>query len=502
MGLGTRWFLGESQIAGHLPLVNATGDDRTEYLSDGISDALINSLSQFPQLRVMARGTVFSYKGKEVDPRKVGQELDVDAVFSGRLTQRDDTTIVQADLANAVDGTQIWGERYTRTQADLPALQEGIAVDILKQLRLGLSADEQQRLTKRHTNNAAAYRLYLEGRYHSSRLTMDGLKRGIELMNQAIAEDPTYALPYAGLADAYADASSVYLSSNEALPRARAAAEHALGLDPMLAEAHVVLGYITGTHDWHWAEAEQELQRTIVLRPSYARAHEAYGHILMMQGRADEAIAAMTRARKLDPRSDLINATLGWFYYLARQYPEALAWSRRLVDADPHLIVAQYNLGMIYEQMGRHAEAVAAFEAARALEPTNAPVSALLCHGYATSGDMRRARQLLLELTPEAHRGSLDATWIALIHAALDDKERAFIWLEKAYEARSDPLLFLKVDPKYDSLRSDPRFGQLVKRLNLHEPNPKRGGASVRMSEGFQSPPGTSLAIVLTRGNE
>ena len=226
-----------------LPLINASGDDNAEYLSDGISDALINSLSQLPQLRVMARGTVFSYKGKEVDPRTIGRELDVHVVFSGRLTQRADTTIVQADLANAGDGTQIWGERYARTLADLPGLQEGIAVDILKQLRLELTGEQQQRFTKRDTDNAAAYRLFLEGRYHSSRLTIDGLKRGIELMNKAIALDPTYALAHAGLADAYADASGVYLPASEAMPRARAAAEHALRLDATLAEAHALLGY-------------------------------------------------------------------------------------------------------------------------------------------------------------------------------------------------------------------------------------------------------------------
>jgi eukaryotic-like serine/threonine-protein kinase len=463
-----------------LPLVNASGDDKAEYLSDGISDALINSLSQLPQLRVMARGTVFSYKDKVVDPRTIGQELDVHVVFSGRLTQRDDTTIVQADLANARDGTQIWGERYTRTLVDLPALQEGIAGDVLKQLRLELTGEQQQRFTKRYTDDAAAYRLYLEGRYHSNRLTIDGLKRGIELMHKAIELDPTYALAYAGLADAYADASGVYLSASEAMPRVRAAAEHALRLDGTLAEAHAMLGFIKGTQDRQWAEAEQELQRTIALRPSYARAHEAHGHILMMQGRADEAIAAMTRARNLDPLSDLINASLGWFYYLARRDQEALAWSRRLVELDPKLVAAHYNLGMVYEQMGRYKEAVAAFQEAKNLDPTNWPTSALLCHGYASSGDRLRAQQLLAELTQQATRGSLDPVWIGLIHAALGDKDRAFAWLEKAYQARSETLLFLKVDPKYDNLRSDPRFADLVKRLNLRGPEPGGAGASKR----------------------
>jgi eukaryotic-like serine/threonine-protein kinase len=455
-----------------LPLINATGDATAEYLSDGISDALINSLSQLPQLRVMARGTVFSYKGKEVDPRKIGQELDVRVVFSGRLTQQGETTVIHANLANAHDGTQIWGERYTRALADLPALQDGIAGDILQQLHLQLTGEQRQRFTKRQTDNAAAYRLLLEGRYYKNRLTIDGLKRGIELMNRAIELDPTYALAYAGLADAYADASGVYMSATEAMPRVRAAAEHALRLDATLAEAHALLGFIKGTQDRRWAEAEQDLRRTIALRPSYARAYEAYGHILMIQGRSDDAIAAMTRARNLDPLSDLIAATQGWFYYLARRYEEALAWSRRLVELDPKLVAARYNLGMVYGQIGRHNEAVAAFQEARNLDPTNWPISALLCHDYASSGDRRQAEQLLPELTQHAMQGRLDPVWIGLIYAALGDKELSFIWLDKAYRVNSDNLLFLKVDPKFDSLRSDPRFSDLMRRLKLLEPEP------------------------------
>jgi tetratricopeptide (TPR) repeat protein len=219
----------------------------------------------------------------------------------------------------------------------------------------------------------------------------------------------------------------------------------------------------------------------------------------MMQGRADDAIAAMTRARNLDPLSDLINANLGWFYYLARRYPEALAWSRRLVELDRKLIAAHYNLGMVFEQTGRYREAVAAFQKAKNLDPTNWPTSALLCHGYASSGDRRRAQQLLLELTQQATRGSLDPAWIGLIHAVLGDKERAFVWLEKAYQARSDTLLYLRVDPKYDNLRSDPRFSDLVKRLNLRGPEAEGTGASKRepviefdLGRSRVAPPSTS----------
>jgi tetratricopeptide (TPR) repeat protein len=286
-------------------------------------------------------------------------------------------------------------------------------------------------------------------------------------MNQAIALDPTYAVAYAGLADVYADASGIYLSAGEAMPRARAAAEHALRLDDNLAGAHALLGYIKGTQDWRWTDAENELRRTIALHPSSARAHEAYGHILMIQGRAAEAIAAMMQARNLDPRNDLINANLGWFYYLARQNQEAMAWSQRLLKLDPRLVAAHYNMGMVYEQMARYGEALAAFQEARNLDPANLPALALLCHAYGSSGDRQRAQHLLAELTEHATHRRLDPAWIGLVHGVLGDQQQAFDWLEKAFHARSELLLFLKVDPKFDNLRSHPRFEDLVKRLNL-----------------------------------
>ncbi len=451
-----------------LPLVNASGDAETEYLSDGITEALINSLSQFPQLkRVIARSTVASYKNKEIDPRKVGQELNVRAVLTGKMIQRGNDLIIVAELVNTTDGARLWGDQYQRKLAELMTIQAEIAKQITDNLRLRLTGEEQQRLTKRYTDNPEAYQLYLKGRYYSNQLTIEGCKKGIELMHQAIDLDPTNALAYAGLADAYADASSVCLPANEALPHVKAAAEKALKLDDTLVEAHTMLAVIKANFEWNWAEAEKEFKRTIELRPSYARAHQAYGLFLMMQGRTDEAIAEMTRAHDLDPLTNSLSASLGWFYYLARRYDEALARSQQLIKLVPGLAVAHYNLGMIYEQQGKHEEAIAAFNQAQLLDPGNQAISALLCHAYASAGRKDQAQRLLADLIQQSNKGNLDPVGVGTIYAALGDRDQAFVWLEKSYQIREDNLLFLKVDPKFDSLRLDPRYAELLQRLNL-----------------------------------
>ncbi len=457
-----------------LPLVNASGDAETEYLSDGITEALINNLSQLPQLkRVSARSTVAGYKNKEIDPRKVGQELNVRAVLTGKMIQRGNDLIIVAELVNTTDGSRLWGDQYQRKLAELMDIQAEIAKQISEKLRLRLTGEEQQRLAKRYTDNPEAYKLYLKGRYYSNQLSFEGCKKGIELMHQAIALDPTNALAYAGLADAYADASSVCLSANEALPQVKAAAEKALKLDDTLVEAHTMLAVIKANYEWNWAEAEKEFRRTIELRPSYARTHQAYALFLMMQGRTDEAIAEMTRAGDLDTLTNSLSASLGWFYYLARRYDEALARSQQLIKLDPGLAVAHYNLGMIYEQQGKHEEAIASFKQAQLLDPRNQGISAMLCHAYASAGKKDQAQRLLADLIQQSNKGNLDPVGVGTIYAALGDKDQAFVWLEKGYQIREDNLLFLKVDPKFDSLRADTRFADLLRRLNF-SPQPPR----------------------------
>ena len=441
----------------------------TELLeSDGITEAIINSLSQLPQLkRVIARSTMASYKGKEVDPRKVGQELNVRAVVTGRMTQRGDDLIIGAELVNAADGARLWGGQYSRKVAEVMEVQAEIARQISEKLRLNLTGEQQKRVTKHHTENSEAYQLYLKGRYHANRLSTDGLKKGIEYLNQAIAADPAYALAYAGLGDTYLDASGIYLPSGEAMLKARAAAQQALKRDESLAEAHTVLAYVKATYDWDWAGAEKEYRRTMELNPNYARAYHAYSVSLMEQGRADESIAALERARELDPLSLAVGSNLGYFYNLARRYDQAITLLRQILDQDPSLAVAHYTLGFAYQGKGMLTEAIAEFDQARRLDPENSYPLFYLGHAYAISGKVEEARQILKELAERSKQGYVEPVMTATIHAGLGEKDQAFALLEKAYQERSEELLFLKVSPKFDSLRSDPRFADLLRRLNL-----------------------------------
>ncbi|HQR33633.1 MAG TPA: tetratricopeptide repeat protein, partial [Blastocatellia bacterium] len=448
-----------------MPLVNVSGDAELEYLSDGITDRLINSLSQLPQLRVMARGTIFSYKGKDIDPRKVGQELKVRAVFTGKIVQRGDKLSIQANLVETTDGTQLWGEHYDRKLSDLQAVQEEIIGQISEKLRFRLTGVQQKRLTRRYTENAEAYRLYLKGYYYSNRLTPEGLTKGIELLNQAVELDPANALTYAGLALSYAAASDQIMAPNEAMPKVKAAALRALELDEALGEAYTWLAYARSRYELNWAEAEKEYQRALELNPSYAPAHQWYGWYLAEQGRMTEAIAKMTKARELDPLTSWVSTNLAWFYYLARQPDEAIEQLRKIITTDPNFIVARYTLGMAYEQKGMFEAAINEFNQARRLDPKCCMVQ--LGHVYAISGKRAEAQQMLDELMKQAQQPNFNPYDIAPIYAGLGEKDPSFAWLEKAREYRAESLLFLKVDPWLDSLRADQRYTEMLRRLNL-----------------------------------
>ncbi|MBS1790614.1 MAG: protein kinase [Acidobacteria bacterium] len=468
-GLATWRYFSSGQAIDSLaimPLVNASGE-ATEYLSDGITETLINSLSQLPKLRVMARSTVFSYKGKQIDPRQIGRELKVGAVLTGRVRLLGDTLITQAELVNAADGTQLWGDVYQRKLTDVLAMQAELARQISEKLRLKLTGEEERRVTKQATGNVAAYQLYLKGRYESNKLTVEGVRQGIEYMNQAVALDPGYALAWVGLSHAYSDASSVSLPAEVATPKSKAAAEQALKLDDTLAEAHGILAFIKGSQERNWVEAEKEFRRALELGPNDATAHQTYGLFLMIQARTDEALREMTRAQTLEPLTKIISANLGWFYYLARRYDESVTHSQELIKQDPAYAVSHYNLGMAYEQMGKLDEAIAAYEQAQRLDPKSPFVTAFLCRAYALAGKKEQAQPMLPSLLQQAQRGDLNPEAIGLIYAALGDKDKAFEWLEKAFQSHSDALLFLKTDPRFDSLRMDARLADLVRRLNL-----------------------------------
>ncbi|HQR33635.1 MAG TPA: protein kinase [Blastocatellia bacterium] len=450
-----------------LPLANASGDPNLEYLSDGITESLINSLSQLPQLRVMARGTVFSYKGKEVDPRKVGEELKVRAVFTGKMVQRGDTLNIQADLVNAYDGSQIWGDRYTRKLADAQSILEEIARQISEKLRLKLSGAEQQRVTKRQTENPEAYQLYLKGRYYSNQFTTEDLKKGIELMNRAVEADPTYALAHAGLSASYYNASNFIFPPDEAMPKVKAAAQRAIELDDTIAEAHVSLGLVQERFELNRVEAAKEFKRALELAPNSERAQLYYGLNMIEEGRVDEAIAAMTRARDLDPLTLFNGSTLAWGYYLARRNDEAIAQLQKMIGMEPNFFVARFTLGLAYEQKGMYEQAIAEFNEAQRIDPESWVPSAFLAQVYAIKGNRAEVQRRLEELKRNALQKHVDSYNIGVIHAALGEKDQAFEWLEKAFQAKSEELMFIKVDPRIDSLRSDARYADLLRRLKL-----------------------------------
>jgi TolB-like protein/Tfp pilus assembly protein PilF len=452
-----------------LPFVNASNDPNTEYLSDGISESLITTLSQLPSLRVMARGTVFSYKGRQVDPRQAGRDLKVDAVVTGRLTENADTLVVEADLIKVVDGSELWGEQYNRKRGDILAVQEDIAKEISQKLRLRLSGDEKKRLAKGSTTNPEAYRLYLLGCYNAEKLTKDGLTRGLEYLHQAIDLDPNYALAYDGLSYAYAASDDYLLAPQEAMPKARDAAKRALQLDDTLAEAHVEMAVVHYWYDYDWSAAEREFRRAIELRPDYPKAHEYYGWYLVSAGRVEEGVEATKRAAELDPLSLETNFVAGQNLYFAHQYDRCIDQLRKTLDLDSNYYFARLFLALCYEQKGNFSGAVAELHKASELEPSFPWPLAGLGHVDAVSGKRSDAEKILKQLNVISRQGYVvvPAYNFAEVYIGLGDKEQALKSLEKAYEDRSMMLNFLKADPRFASLHGDPRFRDLLRRVGL-----------------------------------
>ena len=449
-----------------LPFANGGGNPDAEYLSDGITDSLINSLAQLPKLHVTARSLAFRHKGKEEDPQKVGRDLKVRAVLTGRVVQRGDNLSVQAELMDVEAGTQLWGQQYNRRLADVLAVQEDIAKEISDKLRLRLTGEEQKQLTKRYTDNVEAYQAYLQGRYHLYRYSVEGLKRGIESLNRAIALEPNYALAYAGLAEAYSMYAGLQLASGEALPKARAAAARALEIDDRLAEAHSALGMAKHSFEWDWTGAEREYRRAIELNPSYAAAHDWYGFYLALMGRAEEATRELERAVELDPLSPAFRSDLGEVFRFARRYDAAIENDQKAIQMDPNFWLAYLLLAAAYGDKSDFPAALAALEKGRSVE-NNTQLLILEARILARAGQTARARKLTRELEEMAKRAPVPAAFMGQLYGALGDKDRAFEWLEKGFREREAFMPFLKVDPGFDPLRSDPRFADLLRRLRF-----------------------------------
>jgi TolB-like protein/Tfp pilus assembly protein PilF len=451
-----------------LPFTNDCADPDAEYLSDGITETLINNLSQIWNLRVVARSTVFRYKGKEADPQKAGSELHVRAVVSGRLLQRGSTLIVRAELMDVATGAQLWGGQYNRQAEDVFLLQGDLSREISEKLQLQLTGDQKQRLTKRYTEDAEAYRLYLKGRYHWNKRSADGFQKAVEYFRQAIDKDPAYSLAYAGLADTYA-----YLPffsgvpPREAMPKAKTAAAKAVEIDDHLAEPRVSLGYVSFIYDGDWSAAKKHFEQALALNPAYTGAHTFYAFYLSSLGRSEEALAVAKRAVDRDPASPAVSHSLAVQLYLARQFDQAIEQAHNTLEMDARFAISYQVLGEVYLSKGMYREALLALEQFSALSRSSATSRALLAYSHARLGEHSAALRIIEELTAASKHSLVPVLLFALIYAALDDQDQAFSWLEKAYEERFYRLAYLKVEALWDPLRSDSRFADLLRRVGI-----------------------------------
>jgi TolB-like protein len=456
-----------------LPFVNETGNADNEYLSDGMTETLINNLSQLPRLSVKARSSVFHYKGKEISPQTIGSELSVQAILNGRVVQRGENLTLSLELVDARTGNQIWGEQYNRKMTELVSLQSEIARDVSHKLRAKLTGAEQQQVAKNYTENTEAYQLYLQGRYHWNKRKPEEHKKAIQYFEQAIALDPNYALAYAGLADCYAVSSSP-VKGQERMAKLRSAANKALELDPSLGEPHAALANVSW-EERDWAGAEREFKRAIELNPNYATAHQWYGELLTRLGRHDEAISEIKRARELDPLSLIINSDMIYILSMARRYDEAIEQGRRTLEMDASWNPAHYEITITYAFKGMYEESLA--EAEKALEFSDRSPEkkeadkqelAAIRDAYRKLGARGFWQKMLgFEKQDLAKGEEVSSFFMAEIYANLGDKGEALKWLEKAVEERDVEIDLIKVYPAFDNLRSEPRFQDLLRRIGL-----------------------------------
>src|SRR5438094_5411863 len=450
-----------------LPMSNESGDPGMEYFSDGITESIINALSQLPRLRVVARSTVFRYKGSEVDPQEVGQQLGARAVLTGRVRQVGDGLVIAAELIDVTIYAHLWGERCKRELSGVFDLQDKIAEEISERLRLKLTGHEKKRLGKRYTANAAAYQLYLRGRYFWYKRTEEALRKSIEYFNQAIAEDPSYAAAYAGISDSYTLlALRGIIAPREGLLKAKAAARKALEIDDSLGEAHASLAHVR-LHDWDWSGLEEKFKRALELNPGHAIAYHWYAEYLMAMGRADESIAIAKQAQEKDPLSPVIIATLGLALFFARKYDQATEQFRNALELDPNNFLSHYRLGHIYSQEGLHREAIEEAQKSVALSGRSTETLAGLAQAYAAAGISEEMQKILDELNERSKERYVSPYYVAKIYALAGEKEQTLAWLEKAYDERNPDFIELKVEPALDSLRTDERFRDLLRRVGL-----------------------------------
>lgn len=448
--------------------IGAGGDD--EYLQVGIVDALITRLSNIQRIAVKPTGAVRKYAAADQDPIVAGRELGVDAVLNGSVQKAGDRIRVVVQLVNVRDGSALWGETFDEKLADIFTVQDGISEHVAAALTLTLSKAEKDRLTRRETSSPEAYQLYLRGRYYWNKRTQETARKSIEYFQQSIDLDPNYALAYAGIADSYIIL-GVYssLPPAEAFTKAKAMAQRALQLDESLAEAHAALAYVQFRYEWDWSGAEAEYRRAIELNPKYATAHQWAALNLAAVGRLDEAISEIRQAEELDPLSPIINSNMEWVLYLTRRNDDAIAHCQKTLAIDTSFFATHKYLGLAYVQKGMYQQGIAEYLKAKDLSPDDHHILALIGHAYALSGKRDKARKTLAELEEMAKQKYIQPWSIAMIYTGLGEKDQAIAWLEKAYEDRSSYMVYLKVEPMLDNLRSDSRFDDLLRRMRLSQ---------------------------------
>jgi len=455
-----------------LPFANANGDPNTEYLSDGITEGIIDRLSGLPDIKVISRTSAFHYKKRDIEPQKVAKELGVESLVTGRVVQRGEDISVSAELVDAREDKQLWGEQYSRKVADAASVQQEIATAISGNLRVRLTSEDKTRLAKSSVTNPEAYQLYLKGRYHANQATVEEVKKAIDYFQQAIDKDPSYALAYAGLADTYCQLGGefAFLPATQALPKAKAAAEKALELDDTLAEAHAALAYAE-FFDWDWLNAEREFKRAIELNPNNAFSRRRYGEFLQARTRFSEALAEGKRAQELDPLSPYIVSFLGFAYLEMQHYDESIAQFRKALDLKSNVPMAHAVIAVAYAMKGLYRQALAEYDQIsdedKAVASETQLVAGTLGWIYAVSGRRDDALKIALEFRQLSTHAYVDSYQLGTIYAGLGEKDEAFRLLEKAYDQHSPVIVFLPVDPFWYGMRSDPRYADLLRRMGV-----------------------------------
>jgi len=463
-----------------LPFVNDSKDPNAEYLSDGLTESIINSLSQLPNLKVMSRNASFRFKGANLDPVEAGRNLNVGAVLSGRLIKLDDRLVIKTELIKVDDGSQLWGAEYNSSLADIFSVQDEVSKKISESLRLRLSGEDEEKLAKRYTKDAEAYQLYLKGRYFWNKRNEEGFRNGIDYFKRAEEKDPTFALAFSGLADSYALLSDIGVAKPvDEMPKAKAAAQKAVDADPALAEAYTSRAFVRLAYDWDWFGAQSDFQQALKLNPKYPTAHQWYASYLMQMGKFSLAKAEIEEAHNLDPLSPIISSNTGLYSYYEHNYDDAIAKYKLTLQSDPDFWVARHYLALAYVQKGMYDDAI--LELRKLIKaPASGPIpdqvieaeteaAASLGFAYGMAGNKAEARAILNQLEALSKRRYVTGLYFANVYAGLKDNDKVMEYLNHAFEARHPGLVLIRIEPMYDGLRGDERFKQLIKRF---EPMP------------------------------